>query len=207
MTSSTTHQTRSPGQARVRWGTITREQIIATATDIVRAGGYDSMTIRSLADQLGVAPMSLYRHVRNKDDLLEGVVDRLLADAWRPTVPIEAWITWTMDAADRLRAFLVAQPAALHVYLRHPVVSPTALERMDTMLEVLRTALADEHRALDLYAAIHTYTVGFAALEAARSQGTQPGLEDDPPRAQLLASYTTPKQFVVGLHLLLRAVG
>jgi AcrR family transcriptional regulator len=46
------------------------------------------MTIRSLAAELGVAPMSLYRHVRNKDDLIDEVVDRLLARAWKPGASI-----------------------------------------------------------------------------------------------------------------------
>ena len=50
-----------------------------------QGGGYEQMSIRSLADELGVAPMSLYRHVRDKDDLLDEVVDRLLAKAWRPS--------------------------------------------------------------------------------------------------------------------------
>ena len=42
------------------------------------------MTIRSLAAELGVAPMSLYRHVRDKDDLFDEVTDGLLAEAWKP---------------------------------------------------------------------------------------------------------------------------
>ena len=61
------------------WGSISREQVVAEATNIVKAGGYEEMTIRSLAAGLGVSPMSLYQHVRDKDDLIDEVVDRLLA--------------------------------------------------------------------------------------------------------------------------------
>ena len=95
------------------------------------------MTIRSLAAELGVAPMSLYRHVRDKDDLFDEVTDGLVAEAWRPRSRRTDWRQWTVEAADRLRALLVHEPVALHVYLQHPVVSPAAIARMDAMLEVL----------------------------------------------------------------------
>jgi TetR/AcrR family transcriptional regulator, tetracycline repressor protein len=129
------------------------------------------MTIRSLAGELGVAPMSLYRHIRNKDDLLDEVVDRLLAATWRPAAAVDDWQAWVIEAAARLRDFLVTQPAALHVYLRHPVVSPAAIERMDVMVDVLRRTGADEQTARRAYGAVHTYTIGFAALEASRARG------------------------------------
>jgi AcrR family transcriptional regulator len=112
--------------------------VIAAATKVVKAGGYEEMTIRSLAAELKVAPMSLYRHVRDKDDLLDEVVDRLLSRAWQPRANERDWQAWVAEAADKLRRFLVAQPAALHVYLRHPVVSPAAIARMNAMMDVLR---------------------------------------------------------------------
>ena len=78
------------------------------------------MSIRSLAADLGVAPMSLYRHIRDKDDLLDEVVDRLLARVWRPAAAEDDWQVWVIEAAANLRHFLVTQPAALHVYLSIP---------------------------------------------------------------------------------------
>jgi TetR/AcrR family tetracycline transcriptional repressor len=204
-------RTRSGGTPAVRvpWGSISREQVIETATAIVRAGGYEEMTIRSLAIELGVGPMSLYRHVRDKDDLLDEVVDRLLAKAWRPSpspspVPGD-WKTWITKAASKLRNFLVNQPAALHVFLRHPVVSPAAVARMNTMMDVLRGVTADEGSAKRAYAAIHTYTLGFAALEASRA-GWEP--TDDAPLglARELAAYTTSEQFAAGLRYLLDGI-
>ena len=132
------------------------------------------MSIRSLAASLGVAPMSLYRHVRDKDDLLDEVVDRLLAGAWRPAAAEDDWQAWMTEAASRLRDFLVSQPAALHVYLSHPVVSPAAIERMTAMMGVLRRTGIDEETARSAYGALHTYTIGFAALEASRPAGQHP---------------------------------
>lgn len=196
---------RRSGPRRNRWGTISREDIIEVAAKTVRAGGYEQMSIRSLAAELGVAPMSLYRHIRDKDDLLGEVVDRLLAGTWRPSCPASDGQAWLMEAAARLRQFLVAQPAALHVYLQHPVVSPTAMTRMNAMMDVLRTAGVDDEMAGSAYGALHTYTIGFAALEASRSRWT-PGSGDDPGPGQQLAAFTTTGQFTAGLRYLLQGI-
>ena len=192
----------SPPRERVPRGTISREQVVEAATRIVQDGGYEEMTVRSLADRLGVAPMSLYRHVRDKDDLLGEVVDRLLATAWRPSASPSDWEGWIAMAANKFRNFLVKQPAALRVFLQHPVVSPAAIARMNAMMDVLRDVTVDEDAAKRAYAAIHTYTIGFAALEAGRS-GWVPS--DDAPDglARELAAYTTAQQFATGLRYLL----
>src|SRR5579875_3717162 len=76
---------------RAGWGTISRQQVVDAATSVVRAGGSEQMTIRSLAAQLGVSPMSLYRHVQDKDDLLGEVVDALLREVWRPRARENDW--------------------------------------------------------------------------------------------------------------------
>jgi TetR/AcrR family transcriptional regulator, tetracycline repressor protein len=190
---------------RVPWGTICREDVVQAAMAIVSAGGYEEMSIRSLAASLGVAPMSLYRHIRDKDDLLDEVVDRLLARVWRPAAAEDDWQAWITEAASRLRDFLVSQPAALHVYLRHPVVSTAAIERMNVMMGVLRQARIDEHGARSAYGTLHTYTIGFAALEAARA-GWAPDDGDAGQLARELGAYTATGQFIEGLRYLLQGI-
>jgi TetR/AcrR family transcriptional regulator, tetracycline repressor protein len=190
---------------RAAWGTISRSQVIDGAAKLVATRGYEQLTIRALAADLGVAPMSLYRHVRDKNDLLDEVVDRLLAKAWQPKTSAANWQAWIADAADTLRRFLVGQPAALAVYLSHPVVSPAAITRMEAMLAVLRRGTGDEDEAGRAYAAIQTYTIGFAALEASRSRWN-PDDGADQSLARQLAAFTTPRQFAVGLNYLLQGV-
>ena len=191
---------------RAPWGSISREDIVDAAVTIVEAGGYEEMSIRSLAADLGVAPMSLYRHIRDKDDLLNEVVDRLLARVWRPAAGEDDWQAWIVEAVANLRQFLVTQPAALHVYLRHPVVSPAAVDRMDAMMGILRRGGLDEVTARSAYGALHTYTIGFAALEASRG-GWVPDSGDVSGRARQLAAYTTAGQFIEGLRYLLEGIG
>lgn len=193
-----TRSTRAP------WGTITRERIVEAAAKEVRAGRYETLSIRGLAAQLGVAPMSLYRHVRNKEDLFGELVDQLLRESWHPEVSTANWREWMISAADQLRQLLVSQPVALHVYLAHPVVSAAAVERMNAMLEVLRTATKSEVLARRAYASVHTYTLGFAALEASRAGWTP--LDDTPLLAIELGELTTPQQFRESIRALLDGV-
>ena len=190
---------------RAAWGSITREQVIDAAERAVRGGGFEEMTIRSLATELGVAPMSLYRHIRDKDDLLEEVVDRLLARRWRPRAKEGDWMAWTAEAAQRFRDFLISEPAALYIYLRRPVTSPVAMARMEAVLTVLGDAGFDQEFARRVYGTIHTYTIGFAALEASRARVTPKGSIVNE-TAELLAAFTTPQQFTEGLAYLLEGI-
>ena len=203
-------QAGEPAPGRAAWGSISREEIVGAAVEVVAAGGYEEMSIRTLAASLGVAPMSLYRHIRDKDDLLGEVTDRLLAAAWRPAAAEDDWQAWITEAASRLRDFLVNQPAALHVYLKHPVVSPAAIERMNAMMNVLRRAGLSAEEARSAYGALHTYTIGFAALEASRA-GSAPGREDARGEdaghlGRQLAAYTATGQFIQGLRYLLQGI-
>jgi AcrR family transcriptional regulator len=202
---SSGQQESEPSPSRAPWGSLSRVDIVDAAAAIVEAGGYEEMSIRSLAADLGVAPMPPYRHIRDKDDLLDEVVSRLLARVWRPAASEDDWQDWIVEAAASLRQFLVTQPAALHVYLRHPVVSPAAVERMDAMMGVLRRAGLDEATARAAYGALHTYTIGFAALEASRA-GWVPDSGDVTSLAQQLAAYTTAGQFIEGLRYLLEGI-
>jgi TetR/AcrR family tetracycline transcriptional repressor len=178
---------------------------VSAAVRTVREDGYEQMTIRRLAAELGVAPMSLYRHVRDKDDILDDVLDRLLASEWRPDADPADWKAWITEASDRLRNLLVTEPAALHVYLAHPVICPSAIARMDAMIEVLRASLPDEQAVRRAYAAIQTYTIGFAALEASRAGWDSSG-SNASELAKQLAAYTSPHQFAIGFQYLLAGI-
>lgn len=172
----------------------------------IETTGFEKLTIRGLSARLGVAPMSLYRHVRDKDDLLDEVVDRLLGESMAAPSGSDDWRRSISAAAEQLRDLLVREPAVRYVYLRHPVISPAALRRMNVMLEVLHHAGFDAAAAERAYAAVQTYTIGFAALEASREGWRPPDVDVDPIAARL-AAYTTPRQFAEGLNYLLDGIG
>ena len=195
---------RRASRHRAPRGSISRSHIVEAALRSLRTEGFEQLTIRSLAAELGVAPMSLYRYIRDKDDLMDEVVEELLRQS--QTVPPESgpWHSRLAAAADGLRRLLVEEPAALYVYLRHPVVSPSAIRRMEMMLSVLSEAGFDTMSSKAAYAAIQTYTIGFAALEASRD-GWTPERATDRTTAEL-AAFTTPTQFASGLRFLLSGI-
>ncbi len=152
-----------------RGGQLTREDITTAALEAADRGELDLLTMRGLAQELGVTAMALYTHVESKDDILDQIIDRVLErEALDLPDETEDWKAWTVAAAERHRSVLTRYPALLDRYCRRPVGVPAALARMEAALEVLRTAGFDEAAAIAAYATIHTYTLGFAALEIAR---------------------------------------
>lgn len=194
---------RSPGQRAPR-GTISRGQIVEAALRALRTTGFEQMTIRSLAADLDVAPMSLYRYIRDKDDLMDEVVEDLLVQSQPMPAATGTWQERLTVAAERLRRLLVEEPGALYVYLRHPVISSTAIRRMEMMLTILREAGYDTASSKTAYAALQTYTVGFAALETSRAGWVPP--EKTSRTANELVAMTSPKQFASGLRYLLAGI-
>src|ERR1700720_143924 len=88
---------RPPGR---RPGGVTADDVVAAAIDIVDREGIDALTIRRVAKACGLSPMGLYRHVRDKDDLLDRVVDAVLGPGLRD---LDASGSWDQQAADLFR--------------------------------------------------------------------------------------------------------
>jgi AcrR family transcriptional regulator len=157
--------TRNP-DARPR---LSRDTIIETAIRI-GSDNLEALSIRRLADELGVTPMALYRHVEDRDDIVVWVVDALLADLGLPKAPESDWKAWLAESARTFRRLLVGRPGVLAVYLAKPVTVPAALRRMERSLDVLARAGFTPEAAAQAYASVHTYTIGFAALEVSRAR-------------------------------------
>ncbi|HEY5303648.1 MAG TPA: TetR/AcrR family transcriptional regulator C-terminal domain-containing protein [Acidimicrobiales bacterium] len=186
-------------------GTVSRDRVVEAAVRAVSESRYDTITIRSLANDLGVAPMTIYRHVRSRDELLDEVADVIVAKHWRPK-QIEDWRRWLVDASLRFRWILVEHPAVLQVYLRHPVDSPAAVERMDEIIARLKEVGYRQAEAMKAFAALHTYTIGFAALEVSRAQRSGKLITSSDALRDQLNSFTTGQQFKVGLEFLLDGI-
>ncbi len=150
-----------------RGARLQRADIVEVAVRAADRGELDQLTMRGIADELGVTAMSLYAHIANKDDLLDEVIDLLLAREGLPDAGLD-WRNWLVDAAERLRLLLLAQPALLDRYRRRPVGVPAALTRMEAALDVLvRAGFADDV-AVEIFAVVHAYTIGFVSLVSSR---------------------------------------
>ena len=213
---------------------LTRDDITSAALEAADRGELELLTMRGLAEELGVTAMALYTHVENKDDILDQIIDRVLArEALARPDETEDWKAWTIATAERLRSVLTRYPALLDRYCRRPVGVPAALSRMEAAFEVLRSAGFDAQGSIAAYTTIHTYTLGFAALEIVRDRfrGQQPtrsdgaitessphywpaffaGLPDDeyPNLTRMtpdLAEFTTDEQFRRGLLTVLHGL-
>ncbi|GAB3213705.1 TetR/AcrR family transcriptional regulator [Marinactinospora thermotolerans] len=161
-----------------RGAPLTREEILTTALRLIDAGGVEALTMRRLAAELSVNPMSLYHHVENKTALLEGVCSLVVARLEPPPDDGSAW-------QDRLRALAhtYRSLARLHPALWSYVqVHPEMIGREDGMWGALcRTLLAAGVPKEDLAAtgeALYSFVSGFVTAESRDELGRQRGAED-----------------------------
>src|SRR3954453_10140535 len=90
---------------------LSRERVLRAAVALADSGGLEALTMRRLGEDLGVEAMSLYKHVANKDDLLDGMVDLVFAEIELPA-PGAEWRTAMRERAVSARAALLAHPWA-----------------------------------------------------------------------------------------------
>jgi AcrR family transcriptional regulator len=151
---------------------LTRATVLAAALALVDEEGAAALTMRALADRLGVVPMALYRHVRNKDDLLDGVVDLATSQVVIPDDRLD-WRDGLAALARSLRATMLAHPEIAARVIDRPSLGPAALRIGEYGIGRLRTAGfadADAEHGANL---VVVYALGFAALEVPRRAGDE----------------------------------
>jgi TetR/AcrR family tetracycline transcriptional repressor len=119
---------------------LTRSAVVDRALALADASGLDSLTIRKLTTELGVTPMALYWHFRGKDELLEGLAERVWSEI---DTSVDAALPWP----DQLRALLTsligvlrAHPAAPQLLAQSEKSSEAAMNATEAALGLLRTA-------------------------------------------------------------------
>jgi AcrR family transcriptional regulator len=117
---------------------LRRERVLQTAMGLADQSGLDALTMRSLADQLGVAPMALYRHVANKDELLDALVDVVVGEIDPPRVDAD-WKTAIRERILSARRSLLRHPWASRVMESRASPTPVVLAYMDSMIGLFRT--------------------------------------------------------------------
>ena len=144
---------------------VSRDQVLDAALELADEGGLASVTMASVGARLGVEAMSLYRHIGNKEEMLDGLVDRVFAEI---EVPADA-----PDWRDALRRRAVSAHDALR---RHPWAiglmesrsqpGPATLGHHDAMVAILLRAGFDGRGATRVYNVLDSYIYGFALQEA-----------------------------------------
>jgi AcrR family transcriptional regulator len=143
---------------------LTRERIVAAAVELADAVGLDGLSMRTLADELGAAPMSLYRHVANKEDLLDAMIDVVFAEAEVPSGRA-GWKAEMRQRAIATRAALSRHRWANGLMESRANPGPANARYHNAFMGCLREAGFPFREAVHAYNAVQSYTYGFCLQE------------------------------------------
>jgi AcrR family transcriptional regulator len=143
---------------------LSRDRVLRAAIALADQSGIETLTMRGLGRDLGVEAMSLYNHVANKDDLLDGMVDLVLGDIDVPPTGTD-WKTAMRQRAISAHEVLLAHPwAALQIMSRYNI-GPGMTRYLDATLGRLREGGFSVEGALDAWNALDSHLYGFTLQE------------------------------------------
>jgi AcrR family transcriptional regulator len=161
---------------------LTKKRVLRAAVELADRGGIEALSMRKLGQELGVEAMALYRHVRNKDDILDGAIDAVVGEIELP-LPEREWQTSMRKLALAARQVMLRHPWAPPVIVERPEIGPATLRHINAVMEILRGAgfsLELSHHAIHV---LGSRMLGFTQDPFDDSADTRP----DPETAARLA--------------------
>ncbi|MEV6695116.1 TetR/AcrR family transcriptional regulator C-terminal domain-containing protein [Micromonospora sp. NPDC051196] len=158
--------------ATSRRAPLSRDRILRTAVALADAAGIDSLSMRNLAQELGVVPMALYKHVANKDELLDAMIDMVVGEI-DPPMPDAHWKQAVRQRVLSARAALRCHPwAALAIEARN-MATPAILAYLDSVVATLRSGGLSADLAHHVMHAMGSRVLGFSQelFDTARDAG------------------------------------
>lgn len=143
---------------------LTRERVLRAAVRLADEGGIAALSMRRLAQTLGVEAMSLYNHVANKEDLLDGMVDLVVAEIALPEVGAH-WKAQMHRRATSAYAVLLSHPWAPLLFVSRMNVGPAMLRYIDATHGCLREAGFSHAMADHARNVIDSHSYGFTLQE------------------------------------------
>lgn len=158
-----------PSAAPRTRGALSAEAIVAAGLRIARAEDLERLTMKRLAEELGVTPMAVYRYFRNKAELVDAILDRFVQESavTRDAGDPADWQTWLRRTFSAMHRALVETPGVLTYLGNAQRFGTGAFETLDETLGVLRGAGFDGREAVDAFMTLTSYTIGAAGMEAA----------------------------------------
>jgi AcrR family transcriptional regulator len=163
---------------------LTRDRVVAEALVVIAEDGVQALTMRRLAARLGVVPGAVYRHVRNKQQLQDLVLDNVLAEIDVHLDPSLRWTEQLKLLAHRLRQVLEAHPGVAGILKTHDPLGPHSLALAEAFLSPLQTAGFGNREAGLAFFLLVDYTIGFAVSSPPTSVNEQ-RVRDPATRSQL----------------------
>jgi AcrR family transcriptional regulator len=144
---------------------LSRERVLRGAVAVADARGIGSLTIRSLAQHLGVKPMSLYYYVAGKNEILDGIVDLVFSEIELPSLNGD-WRSEMVRRAHSARRALRRHSWAIGLMESRKNPGPATLRHHDAVIGTLRGAGFSVEMTAHAYALLDSYIYGFALQEA-----------------------------------------
>jgi AcrR family transcriptional regulator len=145
---------------------LSRNRVLRAAVTLADQDGIESLSMRKLAQEFGVVPMALYKHVANKDDMLDGMVDVIFSEIDLPPRGTD-WKTGMRQRAISARRVLARHHWAIGLTESRMKPGATNLRHHDSVIGCLREAGFSIEMAIHAYAALDSYIYGFALQEQA----------------------------------------
>jgi AcrR family transcriptional regulator len=150
-----------PTAAATSRAPLSPERVLRAAVALADSAGIESLTMRRLGQELGVEAMSLYKHVANKEALLDGMVDLVFAEIELATVDTD-WRRAMRDRAVSTRAALMRHPWATPLMQSRTAPGPATLHHHDTVIGTLRRAGFSVELTAHAFSVLDGYIYGFA---------------------------------------------
>ena len=144
---------------------LSKERVLRAAIALADEGGIESLSMRKLGQQLGVEAMSLYNHVANKDEILDGMVDVVFSEIDRPETDTD-WKAAIRGRAVSARTVLARHRWATPMMESRPTPGPETLRHHDAVIGCFRRAGFSIEMTAHAYALVDNYIYGFALQEA-----------------------------------------
>jgi AcrR family transcriptional regulator len=145
---------------------LSRDRVVRAAVALAETSGIEALTMRRLGQELGVEAMSLYKHVANKEDLLDGMVDVVFGEIELPP-PDTDWRTGMRRRADSVRGALDRHPWATPLMQSRSRPGPATLRHHDAMIGSLRAAGFPVPLVAHALSVLDSYIYGFALQQRA----------------------------------------
>ena len=147
---------------------LSRDRILQAALELVDEGGIESLTMRKLGQALAFEAMSLYNHVANKDDVLDGILDLVLAES-EPPSPDGDWAAAIRSSAISVHEALRRHPWACTLLMSPGHARPARVQYMDVLLGRLREAGFSAETTYTAYHVLDGHIFGFSLWEASHT--------------------------------------
>ena len=151
-------------------GRLTLESIVDTAAELLESEGFEALTMRRLAERCGVGTMTLYGHVRTKEELLGALADRFFAEIELPTQDKLSWEDQVAEIFRSVRRAFLEHPELAHIVASQPIDGLAAYRGAEVVFSALAKAGLSDEEAVAAFETLTSFTAGFTLRETARGE-------------------------------------